>query len=389
MPLRPCQFLARLLALWLCLAAAAGAAETFIVGPANQPLAFVEALQRAKDGDTIEVLPGEYKGVVASITHRKLTIRGVGQRPVFIAGGKAAEAKAIFVVRDGDITIENIEFREVRVPDGNGAGIRFEKGKLTLRRCAFLDNEIGVLTANFGDAELHVIDSEFGIAPRVVGGLNHLLYVGRIGKLTIEGSRFFRGFEGHMIKSRARESVIAYNMIRDGNDGGSSYQIDLSNGGKARLIGNIISKGVASQNPVLVAYGTEGAAWDDNELVLAHNTLISEGWRPAWFVRVLRDRVPDVKRVLAVNNLVVGGGIFRLGLSGDFQGNWPATLGMLQEVATGAFELPPDSWLRGRAEDPRAFSDANLVPQFEFQWPVGTRAIPTDRARWAPGAYQR
>ena len=102
----------------------------------------------------IEVMPGLYKGQVGIITQSQLTIRGVGERPVFEADGRQAEGKAIWVVRDGDVTIENIEFRGARVPDANGAGIRFEKGRLLLRRCRFVDNQIGLLTANFNDAEL-------------------------------------------------------------------------------------------------------------------------------------------------------------------------------------------------------------------------------------------
>lgn len=365
------------------------AAETIIVGPVGQPAAFAAALARAKDGDTIEVLPGEYRGVVAVITHKKLTIRGVGQRPVFIADGKAAEGKAILVVHNGDIVLENLEFRGARVADGNGAGIRFEKGRLLVRKCLFVDNENGLLTANFTDAELEVVDSEFSNAPRRVGALAHLLYAGRIAKLTVRGSRFHRGFEGHLIKSRARESFITYNMIRDTADGGASYELDLPSGGAATVIGNVISQSPNTQNPVLVSYGAEGSAWDRNALYVAHNTLITEGWRPGWFVRVFRERTPDIDEVVLVNNLVVGGGLFRFGVSGLLEGNWPATLRMLRDVTTLAFELPPDSWLRGRGVDPRNIKGRNLAPRAEFEWPVGTREIAPDRDRWSPGAYQR
>lgn len=380
---------ARLVGLCLALAGSVALAETHIVGPDGQPTAFADALARAKDGDVIDVLPGEYRGVVAVIPQRKLTIRGVGKRPVFDADGKSAEGKAIFVVRDGDVTIENLEFRGARVADGNGAGIRFEKGRLTVRRCAFFDNQNGLITSNFNDAELEIVDSEFARAPRQVGILPHLLYVGRIAKVSIRGSRFHRGFEGHLIKSRARETVITYNMIRDSGDGEASYEIDLPHGGVATIIGNVIGQSPKTQNPVLISYGAEGAFWDRNSLVLAHNTLISEGWIPGWFLRVFRDRVPNLEEVLAVNNLVVGSGIFRLGASGRFEGNWPATLGMLYDVTTAAFELPPDSWLRGRGVDPRHVNGRDLAPRAEFEWPIGTREIATDRARWSPGAYQR
>ena len=51
------------------------------------------------------------------------------------------------MVRGGAITIENIEFTGARVPDKNGAGIRFEQGQLEVRDCIFENNQNGILTA--------------------------------------------------------------------------------------------------------------------------------------------------------------------------------------------------------------------------------------------------
>lgn len=383
--------LARALVLCCCgLIALPAAAAVIVVGPDGRPNAFAWALREARDGDEIHLLPGRYKGAVGVVTQRRLTLRGLGaERPVLLADGKSAEDKAILVVREGHVRLENLEFRGARVVDGNGSGVRFEKGRLEVLRCAFFDNEHGLLTGNDRDAELEIRDSEFAHAPRVVGGLNHLLYVGTIRRLAVLGSRFHGGFEGHLLKSRARENYIAYNMIRDGGDGAASYEVDLPNGGLASLVGNVISQSPRTQNPVLVSYGAEGRLWDDNALALSHNTLISEGWRPGWFLRVHRDRIGTMGEVLAVNNLVVGSGLFELGASGRFVGNRPAMLGMLLDVTTHAFELPPDSIWRNGVADPRALVAPDLVPRFEFEWPTGVREIGADRARWVPGAYQR
>src|SRR5688572_19413442 len=102
------------------------AAETIIVGKDGPIRTFAEAVRVARDGDTIAILPGEYRGDIAVIDQKRLTVRGIGARPIFVADGKVAEDKAIWVVRDGDVTIENIEFRGARAPDLNGAGIRFQ-----------------------------------------------------------------------------------------------------------------------------------------------------------------------------------------------------------------------------------------------------------------------
>ena len=289
---------------WLLAAPAAAAAAqsaTWRVGVGADLPTVAEALHRASDGDVIEVLPGRYRGDVAVITQRRLTIRGVGERPVFEADGRHAEGKAIWVVRDGDITIENIEFRGARVADNNGAGIRFERGRLHIRRCAFFDNEMGLLTSNVDDAELHIEDSEFAQAPQHPGSLHHLLYVGRIARFTVRTSRFHQGHIGHLIKSRARESVITDNPIVDGPQGRASYEIDLPNGGLARIVGNTISQSALTENATLVSYGAEGQAWPHSALTVEGNTLSSESPGPAWFVRVWHERLPpsipiDVRR---------------------------------------------------------------------------------------------
>lgn len=369
------------------------AAATVVIGPERQPATFVEALDKAADGDEIVLLPGTYKGVTAVIERKKLVIRGEGRtRPVIQFDGKLASGRALFIVKGGDIRLENLEFRGARAADGDGAGVRFEGGRLEVVRCAFYDNEHGLVTGNARDAELSVRESEFAHAPREVGGLNHLLYVGAIARFELTGSRLFNGFEGHLVKARARETQILYNMIRDGSSGEASYEIDLPSGGRATLIGNVVGQSPGSQNPVLISYGSEGKLWDENSLVLSHNTLISEGWRPGWFLRVHRDRVPGMGEALALNNLVVGSGVFELGALGAgvrFIGNRPATLGMLADVVTGAFELPPDSFWRGLVPDPRRAAGRDLAPKAEFEWPAALRPIPADRVRWAPGAYQR
>lgn len=362
-------------------------AETLVVGPEGVPLALGDALAQARDGDVIDLLPGVYKGAVGVIGQKQLTIRGVGDRPVVEADGRNAEGKAIWVVRNGDITIENIEFRGARVPDANGAGIRFEKGRLAVKRCRFADNQTGLLTANFIDAELRIEDSEFVQAVRQVGSLPHLLYVGRIGRFEITGSRFHQGFEGHLIKSRAKVNRIAYNLIVDGPDGGASYEIDLPNGGDAVVIGNILAQSAQTQNPVIVSYGAEGKAWDTNRLLLSHNTLVSD-YPLAWFLRSWPEKLGEGTTIRAVNNLTVGPGVFSFGSAGSFDGNWPTVASSLVEPMLLDFALKRDSWLRGRADDPRSLAGDEAVPTAEFKLPVGTRPL-APPAAWSPGALQR
>ncbi len=382
------------LALFLCLtlvltARAVQAAETFMVGPEGVPMALEDAVRLAKDGDTIALLSGQYRGTLV-IEDRQLTLRGVdGKTPVINGEGKVRDARALWTVRGGAVTLENIEFRGARSSDGGGAGVRQEGGRLAVTRCGFYDNEYGLLATNVDKAELRITSSVFGSAPKVVGGLYHLLNVGRIAKLEITATRFQQGFEGHLIKSRARENLIAYNFIHDGVRGASSYEIELASGGLATVIGNVIAQGTEAHNPVLVAYGSEGRAWDKNELYVAHNTFINYGWSPAWFLRIFTDRLPDKVPVHAINNLLVGPGVFWPAVTGHLEGNRHATRGMLRDIWTYGFELPPDSIWRGSGVDPRNINGRNLAPMAEFEWPAEAHALPPGRTQWSPGAYQR
>ena len=367
--------------------AAAFAAEQWVVGPGGVPMALAEAVARAADGDAIELLSGQYRGGLV-IENRRLTLRGTG-KAVVKGDDQLGKSEALWTVRGGEVLIENIEFRGARATSGSAAGVRMEGGKLTLRRTQFFDNEHGLLAGNDDQAELTIEASVFGQAPVVVGGLYHLLNVGRIGKLSITGSRFQKGFEGHLIKSRAREAYIGYNFIHDGVRGGASYEIELAAGGVATVIGNVIGQAADSQNPVALAYGTEGHTWDKNELYVAHNTFVHYGWLPAWFTRILSDKLGEDTKVYFVNNLFVGPGFFWAGTGAENAGNRYASRGMLRDIDTYAFELPPGSVWRGSGVDPKNIGGRDLTPKGEFDWPVGVKAIKPGSTRWTPGAFQR
>jgi hypothetical protein len=87
---------------------------------------------------------------------------------------------------------------------------------------------------------------------------------------------------------------------------------------------------------------------------MAHNTLVNEGWRPAWFLRVWSEGLPAGTEVRAVNNLSVGPGAVTLTAPGRFDGSWPAWAGMLVAPEWLDVALAPGSWLRGRVDNPGA-----------------------------------
>lgn len=291
------------------LATAPATADTLIVGPKAGELSLADAVKRAQDGDTIAILEGEYDAQVAVIEHKKLTLKGVGKRPVLRAGGRVAEGKAILVIRGEDITVENLEFRGARAPDGNGAGIRFEKGRLLVRRCRFVDNENGILTANFADAELTVEDSRFSDAPDS-SRLPHLLYVGTIARFTLSGSHFSHGRHAHLVKSRARESLIRNNQLVDGEGGSAAYELEFPNGGVAEVVGNTIEQSADTTNLVMLSFGAEGERdARTHRLLVENNRFINRAPLPAVFVRVHESRLKSPVTKTLLNNSFVGPGL--------------------------------------------------------------------------------
>ena len=363
-----------------------GLARVIHVGPNEAVKTIAEASRLAKDDDVVTIASGQYKGDVALWTQKRLTIRGEGQRPVLLAAGKNEEGKAIWVFRNGDFKVSNIEFRGARVDDENGAGIRFENGRLTVRQCAFFDNQIGILTANSPDAELTIEKSIFAQAPKQATSLPHLLYVGRIALLRVTGSRFHGGYRGHLLKSRARVSDIRYNLLIDGEGGSASYEADFPNGGDVTMVGNVIGQSRSTENPTIIAYGSEGSTWPQSRLRMVHNTLHSEGWHPAWFLRVFSDRFTFKPEIMTRNNLLIGAGLFTTFVNGEHSGNYFAWRAVLGDPAIMDFTLGAHSWLRGRA-DPVAPDPDGLQPTFEQVLPGSVSTI-HQPLQWAPGAVQ-
>ncbi|WP_153117046.1 right-handed parallel beta-helix repeat-containing protein [Rhodocyclus tenuis] len=359
---------------------------TMIVGSGEKITTISEAARLARDGEVIEIRPGDYRGQPAVWTQDNLLIRGGGARPVMLADGRSAEGKAIWVVRGGRVRIENIEFRGARVADGNGAGIRFERGDLVVQRCAFVDNENGILTANRPEMTLAVSDSEFSAAPRDDGSLHHLLYVGAIGRFVLTGNRFAQGYRGHLVKSRARESVVRNNLLVDGAGGRAAYELEFPNGGVAYVLGNVIGQSATTDNPVLVSYGAEGQRWSDNALYFAHNTLLNDA-HSGNYLKVWSDKFADGVDVWAINNLYSGHGELSAPAQGRFEGNQSVARRDLLDYGGLPLRLNSFSPLRGSVRLPGQARGVDLFPPEEFRFPVGSQPAHPGSSP-SPGAFQ-
>jgi len=339
----------------------------------------------ARDGDTIEIEAGDYRRDVASWPQNDLTLRGVGGRARLIADGSDAEGKAIFVIKGRRVRIENLEFTGAKVRDRNGAGIRIENGPITIANCHFVDNENGILAGNIAGVEIDIEDSVF-VDNGSGDGLTHNLYVGTIARLSVTGCWLARARIGHLIKSRARESVIQYNRL-SGEQERSSYELEFPSGGTALVMGNVIQQGPRSENHTIVSFGAEGYRWPENSLTMAFNTLVNDRTQGGVFVRV----AAGASRVELVDNILVGKG--SLEIDGPFldRGNIVAAPTEFSDPRAFDYRLRLRSSLVGRAGAWGANESGKLRPSREYQYQSGSCPIdrPSPISPLSPGAFQR
>ncbi len=261
--------------LCVCLSAVGARAEVLRVGPGYTYTQPSKAASAASDGDVIEIQAGTYAGDAAVWRQNDLTIRGVGGLARLVAQGSAAQGKGIWVIKGNNTVVENIHFEGAAVADGNGAGIRQEGANLTVRNCRFVGNENGILAGGNAASTIVVENSEF--AGNGAGdGYTHNLYIGQVKRFVMRFSYSHHAHVGHLVKSRAVVNEIMYNRLMDESDGDASYIVDISNGGRAHLIGNLIQQGPKAENWALVSYAAEGnLRRTASELVILHNTFVN------------------------------------------------------------------------------------------------------------------
>jgi hypothetical protein len=347
-----------------------GNSQLLQVGPEKAIKTIAAAAGLAGAGSIIEVDSGTYTGDVAVWTQDSLTLRAVGGRVKLIAAGTAAEGKGIWVMRGGQMTVEGFEFSGATVPDHNGAGIRLEKGTLTVRNCAFLDNENGILTSNNADLVLKIENSEFGWNG-YGDGLTHNLYVGAIASLSVTGSYFHHARVGHLLKSRAAVNHIFYNRLTDEAGGQASYELEFANGGVAFVVGNIVEQGLRTQNPNIISYGIEGYKWPTNELYLVNNTLVDNRAQGGVFLRIK----PGDVTVKAVNNLLVGRGVLDSASPGEYRNNFVVERGEFADPASHDYRLKRGSKLVGKAVSLGSAHGFSLQPKAQYVHPSSTMVV--------------
>jgi hypothetical protein len=232
--------------------------------------------------DAVDAI-GEGQGTIriASGYHRDCAVQTAG-RIAFVAAepgraifdGVTCEGKAALVLRGAGARVDGVVFQNMRVPDGNGAGIRLESSDLMVANSLFRNGEEGILTADDPAATLTIDRSTFSRLGRCDRGLScaHSVYTGIYGRVIVTRTRFEKGSGGHYLKSRGIAVDISDNSFDDTQGKATNYMIDLPSGSVGRIANNLFIQGRDKENhSALIAVAAEERKNPSRGLAIAHN----------------------------------------------------------------------------------------------------------------------
>jgi hypothetical protein len=342
------------------------------VGPGKQFQTPCQAIRMAHPGDVIEIDATTYTGDVCFWNTNNLTLRGVGGRPVLVAGGASIQGKGIWAIGAVNTTVENIEFRGARGLAKNAAGIWHEGKNITIRHCVFRDNQNGVMGSNISQDTV-IEHSEFAHNGNK-DGYSHNVYIGISRSLVFRYNYSHHARQGQLLKSRAATNHILYNRLTN-EDGIGSYEIDLPYGGRSYVIGNVIHQGPATnQQGAIIAYRLEGAhpSAPSSQLYVVNNTVVNERAAGATFVRI----APGVTTPAVIkNNIFFGPGVVTTQADAILANNLTGAADpMFVNRAAYDYRLQAISPAIDRGVNPGADGGVTLSPAFEYVHPVSGSA---------------
>jgi hypothetical protein len=249
--------------------------QPFTIAESGQGFAHLEdALMAVRGQDaTVLIAPGVYKECAIQqaghITFKATTPGSV------VFDGETCEGKAALVLRGEGSTVDGIVFRNMRVEDGNGAGIRIEIGDLTVVNSMFLDSQEGVLGGTDQPSRVRIDRSTFAGLGQCdeTPDCAHSVYLANTGSVTITRSRFERGRGGHYVKLRSPRVEIVDNSFDDTAGRKTNYMIDLPEGATGRIAGNVFVQGTHKENWTgMVVVAAEQRKFRSAGLVVEGNT---------------------------------------------------------------------------------------------------------------------
>lgn len=208
-----------------------------------------DAVDAIGDGEgTISVASGYHRDCAVQTAGRIAFVAAEPGRAIF--DGVTCEGKAALVLRGRGAKVDGLVFQNLRVPDGNGAGIRLEQSDLDVSNSLFRSSEEGILTADDPEATLTIDRSTFSRLGRCDRGLScaHSVYTGLYGRVVVTHTRFEKGSGGHYLKTRAAHVDVRDNSFDDSQGKATNYMIDLPAGATGRIANNLFVQGRDKEN---------------------------------------------------------------------------------------------------------------------------------------------
>ncbi len=252
------------------LAASFAATVAPLLAQADAPYAVAESgrsfarLQEAVDAigtgmGTIRIAPGTWRDCAVQTAGDVTYVAAEPGKAVL--AGMACEDKAALVLRGRSARVEGVVFADQASSDGNGSGIRLERGNLAVSQAWFRDSQQGILAGNDRTASITIDKSTFTRLGTCAysGGCAHSIYIGDYGALSITRSRFEQGRGGHYLKSRAGQIELLDSSFDDSAGRYTNYMVDLANGATGRIAGNWMVQGRHKENhSAFIAIAAEG-----------------------------------------------------------------------------------------------------------------------------------
>ncbi len=221
---------------------------------------------------TILIAPGRYADCAVQEAGDVSYVANQPGAAVF--DGAVCEDKAALVLRGYNASVSGLVFQNMQSSDGNGAGIRQEKGNLTVVQSWFHDSQQGILAASDPSGRIVIDKSTFTNLGTCAysGGCAHSIYIGEYGLLRVTRSRFERGAGGHYLKSRSAQVQIAGNSFDDSKGHATNYLIDLPSGSTGQITNNWFVQGPDHENhSALIAVAAEERRNTSDGLAISGN----------------------------------------------------------------------------------------------------------------------
>jgi hypothetical protein len=221
---------------------------------------------------TISVSAGRHTDCAVQTGGEIAYLAAVPGQAVFDGG--TCEGKAALVLRGRAASVAGLVFQNMRVPDANGAGIRLEKGHLTVAQSWFKDSQQGILAGNDEGARIVIDKSTFTRLGTCegAGGCAHSIYIGSYGQLRVTRSRFEEGRGGHYVKARAARVEVASSSFDDTRGRATNYMIDLPDGAVGQITNNWFVQGRDKENwSAFITVAPENRRHSSAGLVIAGN----------------------------------------------------------------------------------------------------------------------